>query len=312
MELRNLEKKFLEHLEVEKGRSQKTVENYHRYLSRFFNWSKIKTSEEISENLVSDFRIFLNRAKDASEKKLKKSTQNYYLIALRSFLKFLAKKNISSLQAEKIEIGKASRKEIEFLEPEEIERMVQAAQGENLKSLRDRAILELLFSSGLRVSELTNLNRDRIDLKNQEFSVRGKGDKIRLVFISDSAKLALENYLKKRSDIDPAAFIRDPQGQKRFQVKKVQADKDDLRLTPRSIQRIVKHYAVKAGIIKDVHPHTFRHTFATDLLANGADIRSVQAMLGHSSITTTQIYTHLTNPRLKEIHRNFHSKNRRK
>jgi site-specific recombinase XerD len=321
MELNELKNQFLDYLEIERGRSTKTIANYRAYLDRFLNWAKIRQPEKISEELVSRFRLFLNRYQDPAGKGLKKSTQSYYIIALRSFLKYLSKKNIVSLQAEKIEIGKTSRKEIEFLEPGEIERIIRSAEGENLKALRDRAILELLFSSGLRVSELTNLNRDRIDLNNQEFSVRGKGDKIRLVFISDSAKKALERYLSKRIDIDPAAFIRDVKGLEKFSSparEKVLAEQrsgskktnqdDSLRLTPRSIQRIVKYYAAKAGIIKDVHPHTFRHSFATDLLSNGADIRSVQTLLGHSSITTTQIYTHITNPRLKEIHKNFHSK----
>jgi site-specific recombinase XerD len=309
MDLHKLKNQFLDYLEIERGRSTKTTANYRAYLDRFLNWAKITQPEKISEELVSNFRLFLNRYQSPSGKGLKKSTQNYYIIALRSFLKYLAKKNIASLQAEKIEIGKTSRQEIEFLEPAEMRRIIDSAQGENLKSLRDRAILELLFSSGLRVSELTDLNRDKIDLKNQEFSVRGKGDKIRLVFISDSAKTALERYLDKRTDIDPAAFVRDVRGLERFSSKdKEKKETDSLRLTPRSIQRIVKYYAAKAGIIKDVHPHTFRHSFATDLLSNGADIRSVQTMLGHSSITTTQIYTHITNPRLKEIHKNFHSK----
>ncbi|MBU2028612.1 tyrosine-type recombinase/integrase [Patescibacteria group bacterium] len=321
MELRKLTDQFLDYLEIERGRSAQTIANYQAYLDRFLNWARISQPEKISEELVSQFRLFLNRYQSPSGKGLKKATQNYYIIALRSFLKYLAKKNIASLQAEKIEIGKTFRKEIEFLEPEEITRIIQAAQGENLKFLRDRAILELLFSSGLRVSELTNLNRDKIDLKNQEFSVRGKGDKIRLVFISDSAKNALEKYLAQRTDIDPAAFVRDVKGLEKFFAKGEslpagghgalggrKKETDSLRLTPRSIQRIVKYYAAKAGIIKDVHPHTFRHSFATDLLSNGADIRSVQTMLGHSSITTTQIYTHITNPRLKEIHKNFHSK----
>jgi site-specific recombinase XerD len=326
MDLHQLKNQFLDYLEIEKGRSAKTIANYRAYLDHFLAWAKISRPEKISADLVSQFRLFLNRSENSSGRGLKKATQNYYIIALRSFLKYLAKKDIASLQAEKIEIGKTTRPEIEFLEPEEINRIIEVTEGKTLKSLRDRAILELLFSSGLRVSELTNLNRDKIDLKNQEFSVRGKGDKIRLVFISDSAKFALEKYLNHRTDIDPAAFVRDVKGLEKFspksiplarenmsggghrsERKKTEA-KDDLRLTPRSIQRIVKYYAAKAGIIKDVHPHTFRHSFATDLLSNGADIRSVQTMLGHSSITTTQIYTHITNPRLKEIHKNFHSK----
>lgn len=316
MNLKDLKNQFLEYLEIEKGRSHNTIDNYGRYLDRFLDWAKITDPKDITDEMVSRYRVFLNRFENPKGAGLKKLTQNYYIIALRSFLKYLARKDIKTLQAEKVEIGKTQRKEVEFLETEEVERILEAAASNDFKSLRDRAILELLFSSGLRVSELANLNRDKLDLKNQEFSVRGKGDKIRVVFVSNSAKAALERYLEKRTDIDPAVFIRDIKGLKKFEKKvgtdlvSVQKKKDEnsLRLTPRSVQRIVKYYAVKAGIIKDVHPHTFRHSFATDLLMNGADIRSVQTMLGHSSITTTQIYTHITNPRLKEIHKNFHSK----
>ncbi|MDO8529198.1 MAG: tyrosine-type recombinase/integrase, partial [bacterium] len=204
---------------------------------------------------------------------------------------------------EKIEVGKNPTQVVEFLELAEIERLLNSAGGSDLKSLRDRAILELLFSAGLRVSELVSINRDQTNLKNQEFSVKGKGGKIRIVFISEAAKKAIEKYIGKRTDIDPALFVR-------IFKKPIteRSKKDSLRITQRSVQRIVKYCARKAGIVKDIHPHTLRHSFATDLLANGADIRSVQAMLGHSSITTTQIYTHVTNQQLKEIHKNFHAK----
>jgi site-specific recombinase XerD len=319
MDLESLKTQFLEHLEIEKGRSRKTIENYAHYLDSFLTWAQVTAPESITDELVSRFRVHLNRFEDQHGKPLKKVTQGYYVIALRSFLKYLAKKNIPTLQAEKVEIGKSSRKEVEFMEASEVERILEAANGANFKSLRDRAILELLFSAGLRVSELTNLNRDRLDLKNQEFSVRGKGDKVRVVFVSDTAKRALEKYLEKRADIDPALFVRDAKSQEKFTSKKTtddqkQKSKKDggLRITPRSVQRIVKYYATKAGIIKDVHPHTFRHSFATDLLMNGADIRSVQSMLGHSSITTTQIYTHVTNTQLREVHKAFHSLRRKK
>ena len=334
MDLLTAKNQFLEYLEIEKGRSRKTTENYAHYIDRFLNWSSINRPEEITDDLVSRYRIYLNRYQDATGKNLKKTTQSYYVIALRSFLKYLAKKDIRTLQAEKVEIGKTPKKEGEFLRVEEVERILQAADGTDFKALRDRAILELLFSSGLRVSELTNLNRDKLDLKNQEFSVRGKGDKIRVVFISDRAKQALQKYLDKRMDVDPAVFVRDAKALEKFEKKGqtqglslrknkknipvgadlVSAQKKNnysLRLTPRSVQRIVKYYAAKAGIIKDVHPHTFRHSFATDLLMNGADIRSVQSMLGHSSITTTQIYTHITNPQLKEVHKAFHGKRKK-
>jgi len=323
MNLKDLKRDFLEYLEIEKGRSRNTIENYSRYLDRFLAWARIKDPKEITEDLIRNFRVYLNRYEDENGKLLKKITQNYYIIALRSFLKYLSKKDVKTLGAEKIEVGKVSKKEVEFLEAEEVERIIKAADGDTFKALRDRAILELLFSAGLRVSELTSLNRDRVDLKKQEFAVRGKGDKVRVVFVSDSAKEALQRYLDKRIDIDPAVFVRDLKSLEKFSAKGGSASggkskKDEkindesLRLTPRSVQRIVKHYATKAGIIKDVHPHTLRHSFATDLLINGADIRSVQAMLGHSSITTTQIYTHVTNKQLKEVHQAFHGIRKRK
>ena len=314
MQLEEIKNKFLEYLEIEKGRSRKTTENYSHYIGRFLSWAKITHPNEITDDLISRYRIHLNRFQDKAGNNLKKTTQSYYIIALRSFLKYMAKKNIATLQAEKVEIGRTQKKEVEFLRAEEVERILGAADGTDFKALRDRAILELLFSSGLRVSELINLNRDKLDLKNQEFSVRGKGDKIRVVFISDTAKHAIERYLDKRLDVDPAVFVRDTKALEKFSSKKESGKSKQergLRLTPRSIQRIVKYYAAKAGIIKDVHPHTLRHSFATDLLINGADIRSVQSMLGHSSITTTQIYTHVTNAQLKEVHKAFHGKRKK-
>jgi len=334
MDIKKLKTQYLEYLEIEKDRSQKTIENYDHYLERFLAWARIDSPSDITDDLVRSFRLHLNRQTDEKGHSLKKITQNYHVIAIRNFLKFLAKRDVKTLSADKIELGKTLRMEVEFLESEEVDRIFEAAQGADLKSLRDRAILELLYSSGLRVSELTNLNRDQVNLKTQEFSVRGKGGKIRVVFISDRAKGALERYLGKRPDIDPAVFARI--GIKRMEKKKSSdnlslhqsrmlsksknkhvgriGNEDwcgDLRLTPRSIQRIVKYYALKAGIAKDVHPHTLRHSFATDLIANGADIRSVQEMLGHSSVTTTQIYTHVTNKQLKEVHKAFHGKRRK-
>lgn len=312
--INDLKTQFLEYLEIERGRSQKTIENYDHYLDVFLDWAKIKDAKEVTDNLVRNFRIYLNRLEDKRGKSLKKATQSYYIIAIRSFLKYLAKRDIKTLQAEKVEIGKIQEREIEFLEENEVERLLEAADGSTFKSLRDRAILELLFSAGLRVSELISINRDRLDLKSGELSVRGKGDKIRVVFISDTARKSLEMYLNKRTDIDPALFVRDSKALKKFASKKEKSGKksdNDLRLTPRSIQRIVKYYATKAGIVKNVHPHTLRHSFATDLLINGADIRSVQAMLGHSSITTTQVYTHITNKQLKEVHQAFHARRRK-
>ncbi len=305
MRINELLTDFLEYLEIEKNRSQKTIENYHHYLKRFFEWSEANDLEDINFEQIRKYRIYLNRYQDEKGNGLKKITQNYHIIAIRSFIKYLSKRDFPVLSAEKIEVGKNPSCMVEFLDPSELERLLSGANGTDLRSLRDRAILELLFSAGLRVSELVSINRDQINLKNQEFSVRGKGGKVRIVFVSDTAKDALEKYLGKRIDIDPALFVR-VLGKGRKIEKK-----DNLRITQRSIQRIVKYYAKKAGIVKDVHPHTLRHSFATDLLASGADIRSVQAMLGHSSITTTQIYTHVTNQGLKDIHKKFHGKQKK-
>jgi len=306
MNLARLKKEYLEYLEIEKNCSKKTIENYNHYLERFLKWTKINSASNITNELVRRYRLQLNRFVDKKGAPLKKVTQTYHIIALRNFLKYLAKRDIKTLAVEKIELGKPSERQIDFLEIEEIERIFEAASGEDLKSRRDRAILELLFSSGLRVSELVNLNRDQINLKTGEFSVRGKGSKIRVVFVSDRAKVALERYLKERTDVDPALFVR--VGVRHLEKKN---KTDDLRITPRTVQRIVKYYATKAGIVKDVHPHTLRHSFATDLIQNGADIRSVQEMLGHASVTTTQIYTHVTNKQLKEVYEAFHGKRRK-
>jgi site-specific recombinase XerD len=302
-EINKLKQDFLDYLEIEKSRSRKTIENYGHYLERFFEWSKISKARQIDGELVRSYRLFLNRYLDERGHPLKKITQNYHVIAIRNFLRYLSKRDVLALAAEKIEIGKSSMPTVEFLNPEELERLLSSASGEDSRRLRDRAILELLFSAGLRVSELVSVNRDQINLKNQEFSIRGKGDKVRIVFVSNTAKEAIEKYLKKRQDSDLALFVRT--------LKKGEAIGNKMRLTPRTVQRIVKYYAAKAGIVKDVHPHTLRHSFATDLLMNGADIRSVQAMLGHSSITTTQIYTHVTNQQLKEVHKAFHARRRK-
>ncbi len=297
-----LHREFLEYLEIEKGRSLKTVDNYNRYLERFFEYSKISKPENISEENVRNFRLWLNRQKTITGAELKKKTQNYYLIALRCFLKYLTKRRINALPPDIIELAKTSERELDLISSKELERLLKSTDGPNLRSLRDKAMLELLFSTGLRVSELCFLNKDSIDLDKEEFSVRGKGEKVRLVFISEQAKNALRNYLDKRTDIDEALFIRIKNSAKseRQQVSS--------RLTPRSVQRIVKYYAIKSGITKKLTPHGLRHMFATDLLQNGADIRSVQKLLGHSSITTTQIYTHVTDAELKEVHKKFHDK----
>jgi site-specific recombinase XerD len=237
---------------------------------------------------------------------LSKKTQNYYLIALRAFLRYLAKRDIKSLSAERIELAKVPERDLDLVSEEELERLLSAPNTNGLKALRDKAILELLFSTGLRVSELCSLNRDSVDLKKDEFSIRGKGGKIRLVFLSDRAKQALKQYLNKRVDTDEALFVRVARNQQPV------TSNGSLRLTTRSVERIIKHYAAKAGISKKTTPHVIRHCFATDLLSNGADIRSVQSLLGHSNIATTQIYTHITDKQLRDVHKAFHGKRRGK
>ncbi len=302
MNLHDLKKEFLEHLEIEKNRSKKTLENYNHYLTRFLTVTKITQPSQITDDVVRRFRLQLNRQEESGSKYLKKVTQNYHIIALRAFLKYLAKRDIKTLPAEKIELGKQEEREVSFLEPEELKKLVASPSGNSLAELRDRAILETLFSTGLRVSELCALNTDDIDLSRGEFSVRGKGRKVRVVFLSDTAKASIRTYIDKRSDVDEALFIRIPKNEN-F------GKQDNLRLTPRTIQRIIKKYSIVAGIIgKKITPHIMRHSFATDLLRNGADIRSVQALLGHASVTTTQIYTHVTDKQLREIHKKFHDK----
>ena len=301
--IHDLKQQFLEYIEIEKGRSVKTVENYNHYLTRFIEYSKIKDPKDITPELIREYRLWLNRqpagVKNSLNSTLKKKTQNYYLISLRAFLKFLARRNIKTLSPEYIELAKVGDRQIDLISADELRRLLDAPQGDDLKSLRDRAILELLFSTGLRVSELCSLSRD-MDLKADEFAVRGKGDKVRVVFISDTARDAVKKYLANRTDPDDPLFIK---------VGSKESNKtEETALTKRSIERIVKYYAVKAGISKKVTPHVIRHCFATDLLGNGADLRSVQMLLGHANIATTQIYTHVTDSELKRIHKQFHNK----
>ena len=296
---------YLEYLEIEKNRSQATIANYDAYLKRLNDFAGDDLEvKEIDLELIRQWRLWLNRLGGRDDPQLSKATQNYHLIALRNLLKYLAQRGVASLNHGQIELASVKRKQVTFLNLEEIERLLAACPSDNLSGLRDRAILELLFSSGLRVSELVSLNRDQVSLKRREFMVRGKGQKDRLVFITDEAALWLERYLEKRSDNSPPLFINNA-----ARRRSVSQDGNHLRLSARSIQRIIQKTALKAGLTKKVTPHTLRHSFATNLLGNGADLRSIQAMLGHANISTTQIYTHTTDPHLKSVHQRFHSKN---
>jgi site-specific recombinase XerD len=291
---------FLEYLEIEQNRSQKTIRNYDHYLTRLIDFAgEIKVSD-IDSELIRKWRLWLNRLGTNTSDELQSATLNYHLIALRSFLKFCAKRDIPALTADKVELARTRRKQVTFLTPEEVERLFAEIDIATLAGLRDRAILELLFSSGLRVSELVGLDRDHINLKRREFMVRGKGQKDRPIFISPSAAEWIQKYLEARTDNTKPLFIRFAGN------KQVDLSGNYHRLTARSIQRMVSRYALLAGITKHVSPHTLRHSFATDLLMNGADLRSVQALLGHSNIATTQIYTHVTDPHLKAVHQKFH------
>ncbi len=300
--LKELIKEFGEYLEIERGRSDKTIKNYNFYLYRFAQWAKWPLPGEIDQEMVRKYRLHLNRdivGRDQSS--LQKNTQNYHLIALRAFLKYLSRRDISSLNADKIELAKQGTRQVTFLEPEELARFLAGpGEDETIVGLRDNAILQLLFSTGLRVSECAGLLIEQVNLKRDEFTIKGKGSKHRIVFVSDVAKRALKAYLDHRHDVSQFMFVRHDRA-------KNQAP-EPASLTPRSVQRIVDKYARMAGITKEVTPHTLRHTFATDLLRNGADIRSVQSLLGHESITTTQVYTHITDKELKRVHQKFHGK----
>ncbi len=305
MKLSELKRQFLEYLEIERGRSLKTVENYDRYLEKFFAFAKTDNPSKLTEDMVREFRLYLNRQPGTKVggrmEPMKRKTQNYYLIALRAFLKYLRKRGIESLNPERIELAKVPERSLDLITPQELDRLLKAPDTSTIQGLRDRAILELLFSTGLRISELCSLSIDDVDLSRDEFSVRGKGDKIRVVFLSDAAKRSIKEYLKGRKDMDDALFV---------QFGKNAKAAKDLRLSPRAVQRMLKTCAAKAGITRKVSPHVIRHSFATDLLTNGADLRSVQALLGHAHIGTTQVYTHVTDKHLKEIHKKFHDKKR--
>ena len=292
-EIEKLLKEYLDYLEIEKNRSVKTRTAYGRYLRDFISTTEIQRVSDITQDVVREYRINLAR------RDIKKITQSYYVIALRNFLKYLIRRNIKVLSPETIELPKISRRDIEILDYKELERLLSAPQGAHIRPLRDKAILEMLFSTGLRVSELCGLDR-YIDMERGEFSVRGKGEKLRVVFLSQNAKKTLKEYLSARTDADEALFI-----------SLTKKGKVLGRITPRAVQRLVDYNARKAGIMANVHPHQLRHQFATDLLINGADLRAVQELLGHANVSTTQVYTHLTNRKLREIHEAFHARRRR-
>lgn len=321
MTLTDYKLQFLEYVEIEKGRSQLTVRNYDHYITRFINFlkevKKNENPESVDDRVMREYRLYLNRlesrpntTKNIKKKQssyvdtLDKKTQNYHLIALRAFLKYLRKRNIDIYDPEKIELAKTSQRELDLLTDKELKRLLDAPDINTLTGKRDKAMLELLFSTGLRVSELCNLDRD-IDLSVPEMSVRGKGGKVRVVFISDYAKSSVEDYIKARVDIDDSLFI-DHSARATSRLAK----QESIRLTTRSVERIVEKYAILAGISKKCTPHVLRHSFATDLLYNGADLRTVQMLLGHASIATTQVYTNVTNKFLRDQFEKFHTKRR--
>jgi site-specific recombinase XerD len=301
---------FLEYLEIEKGCSPLTIQRYRHYLRRFNQWlvenSSVTEPGQINLGLVRRYRLYLARLCTRHGKQLKHVTQAYHIVALRAFLRYLlVQRDIATLSPDKIELPKQASRSVAFLNPEQVERLLKSPQISNIIGLRDKAILETLFSTGLRVSELVGLNRDQVDLERKEFGVKGKGNKIRVVFLSDTAAQWIERYLQARKDHFKPLLIR------YSGATEIQASGEKMRLTTRSIQNIVSKYAKKSGLPIEATPHTLRHSFATDLLISGADIRSVQEMLGHESIRTTQVYTHVTNRHLKEVHKAFHDKNRK-
>ncbi len=303
MKLKDAITSYLQYCEITKNQSQKTLENYQHYLGRFADHVGREVDvAKISLPMINEFRLWLNRLRnDDGGPMLTVKTQNYHVIALRAFLKYLVKQDVKSLAPEKLELSKVPARSVDFLEREELDRLFGAIDTSGVRGLRDFAMLRVLYSTGLRISELVGLNVDQINLDTREFRVQGKGGKYRIVFLSDDACDALAAYLGARKDEFKPVFINHGRG------KKGEVPTDETkRITTTMVQYLVRNYGRKAGLVKAVTPHKLRHSFATELLRNGADIRSVQEMLGHASITTTQIYTHLTNRRLKEVHEKFH------
>jgi len=291
-------KDYLRYLESAQGASGHTVSNYRRYLAHLQAWAeeaKLKDIESLTSEDVIDWQLTLMQG---NEKKKSRATVNYYLIALRSLLKYLISRDVTVLPPEKITLGKVPARQVSFLDREEVAQLTLQVIGDDRNAYRDRAILAVLFATGLRVSELLALKRNQVSLISGEFSIRGKGGKVRPVFLSEEALETLGQYLDERADSNPYLFIR--------HYLQPEKDSNKLPLSHRAVQRLIRSSAARAGIVKPVTPHKIRHSFATDLLRNGADLRSVQALLGHSSITTTQIYTHVTDASLKEVHRKFH------
>lgn len=317
--IEKLKREFLEHLEIEKGAALRTIENYDSYLTRFFASSGAKSPGDITDSSIREFRLWLNRQpgirKAGHTATLSKKTQNYYMIALRAFLKYLTKREIKCLPADRIELAKTSERHLDLITPAELSRLLEAPKGDDLKTLRDKAMLELFFSTGMRVSELCSLPRD-INLLSEEISILGKGGKVRVVFISARAKAALQKYLSVRKDMEEGLFVRVGRNTRTFSGSQDKKQKNPKKYTGKeygsldrhSVEAIIRQYATMAGISKKVTPHVIRHCFATDLLNNGADLRSVQAILGHANIATTQIYTHVTDKHLRDIHTKFHNK----
>lgn len=299
---------FLTYLELARNRSPLTISNYRFYLHRFCTIMHIAEPRQITTDAIKEYRLLLNRWQDKKGTPLSKNTQNYHLIAVRSLLKFLAKEDTPSLAPEKVELMRLPERQVSFLDTEDVEKLLAqpyATKQHRIVQLRDVALLETLFSTGLRVSELVSLRRNQFNPRQEELSVRGKGGKVRVVFLSSSARESIAAYLGVRHDNALHLFVRHD----RAAGKDI--TEDALPITPRSVERLIARYALLAGITKKVSPHTMRHSYATDLLANGADLRSVQSLLGHASITTTQIYTHVTNKQLKEVHRAFHARRRK-
>lgn len=308
-EINKLINDYLEYLEVEKNSSKLTIRNYKHYLNRFWDWlNKYKRSlkmEDIEMADVRRFRLYLSRLTDRFGNRLSLSTQSYHVIALRSFLKWAARNDLDVLSAEKIDLPKTESRSLKFLNEAQIDRLLSMPRISDERGLRDRAILELLYSTGLRVSEIVKLNREKIDFKTKEFGIIGKGRRARVVFVSDRAAKWLKKYFESREDDWKPAFIRYARGK-----DAMQEGGEDMRLTVRSVQRVVEKYRRRAKLSVDITPHGLRHTFATDLLSHGAGLREVQEMLGHKNVSTTQIYTHVTNPQLKKVHEKFHSGNK--